>query len=238
MASYDPQGNPYDASQTPVPPRPGMSTATKVILIVLASLGGLGLLCCGVGGFFLYRFGGQITKGINRDPAVVQEVTQKLATITIPQPLKPIGSIDIQFLGVKMTGVAYADRDSQSVLELMSAAYKDVQPEPGDVRRQIEPQLENLLRQEKITSHPARQGNWESESSTKTIKAGDEEVRFVFTKHTNKDNGAVRIDVDGDFPGTEGTTSLFLSADTKALSEEQIVKMLESINAKTVEAPK
>lgn len=222
MASYDPQGNPY---QTSPPPRSGMSTATKVVLILVVVLGGLGLLCCGG----LFYFGSQFAKAMSQDPAVVQQVTQKLATITIPEPLKPVMSMDMEIFSVKMTGVAYGDKASQSALKLMSMGANGAESDPTQMRVQLEPQLDNFLRQQGIDPQSMRGGNWDSQTSTKAIKIHDQEVSFQFSKQTNKENGDVRLGVEGSFPGNEGSVSLVLSVDTKAVSEEQVVQMLESI---------
>jgi hypothetical protein len=82
--------NPY-SSPDGLPPKRGMSTAVKVLLILGGIFGVLAALCCG-GGFYVYN---RIKNSVTSDPAKVAAIQQEIMDIDIPDGLKPQGGMDI-----------------------------------------------------------------------------------------------------------------------------------------------
>ncbi len=74
------------------PPRRGMSTGVKVLLIVGIIFLLLVLLCCGGIALFVHH----VTKGVSQNPVVVKATTDEIAQIEIPELLKPKTSMDMK----------------------------------------------------------------------------------------------------------------------------------------------
>jgi len=226
MATNDPFANQNWAQQPPPPPHQGMSSGTRVLLIVLLIFGGLGLLCCGgVVGTFVY-FGRQIAQATSEDPHVIRDMTQQITQISIPELLKPMMSFNmkIPFVG-PMKMVVYGDKGSQSILTLGSFGMEASEEQ----RQQMEMQMEQALRQQGMRRTDKRPGNWESQGYQKKTQIRGQEVTFQFTKLKDPQSNETRIDVTGAIPSDQGSVMLSLSANTKVVSEQQAVKMLESI---------
>jgi hypothetical protein len=201
-----------------------MSTGTKVVLILLIVFGGLALLCCG-GGVLAFVY---FNKSVSADPKVIGQVTQQIARIDIPAALKPTGSFDMKvpFTGQRIiTGVVYIDNSSNSSLFLAALGAQGSQTNRDQMRRQ----MEQSFRQQGFNVQADQPGDWESHGYEKEIEVRGQKATFQFTQRKEAKTGATRIDVVGTFPGDEGPTMLILSADTKVVSEEQAVQMLQSI---------
>lgn len=228
MASNDPFGNQNWGQQPPVPPRQGMSTGTKVLLILLAIFGSLALLCCGggVGGFFFLQK--YIAQSVSKDPQVVESVTRQIAEIRIPKGLEPQGSLDMKFpfTGKRiMAGVSYTDKSQKSTLLLGVFSFQANAANRDEMQRQ----MEQSFRQQGFNPHHQDAGRWQSQRYEKEVEIRGQKVVFQFTKRTNPDSKETRLDVVGTFSGDQGPVMLALSADTSEVSEEEAVRMLESI---------
>jgi hypothetical protein len=96
MSQFPPQQGSFSPSQAPYSGPPKSSNTGKVILIVVAVVGGLCLLCCGVVGFVIYRttqqvgsmiatsfaqFGDDLKLRIEDSPILTAEVGQ-VQTVT------------------------------------------------------------------------------------------------------------------------------------------------------------
>lgn len=189
------------------------------VLIALLIIGGvLIVLCCGgaiIGG---YWFQGKIEKAVSTDPAVVQRVADGIAQIDLPPGFRPVMSLDI----FQMTwAVLRSDSGHSSVvLAKFGALYQ----------QQSEEELRRLLLQQlqahQIVIDPA--------PGTQTSRQQQVQVRgqpVTFTITTGKDpvDGGQRIKAAGTITNGQERTLLVISVDADDFSEEQVVKMLESI---------
>src|SRR5262245_24497058 len=85
--------NPYDSPSTP---RPGMSSSTKVLVVLGIGFCALMLVCCGglgMGGFYFYRVA---SKAMITDPDEIRRVTNEIVTITIPDSFEPKMAMNMQ----------------------------------------------------------------------------------------------------------------------------------------------
>lgn len=223
MSTQDPN---YDPDEMHIqPPKQGMSSGMKTLLILGVIFGLLVLLCCGglvLSGMYMASY---VSDAMSEDPDVIAERTGQFVEMEIPAQLAPAMSFDMK---VPVSGeplmvwVVYADQSSNSMLMMASLGAMMQQQNQDEVRRQ----LEDSMRQQGIA---AREGVDESESSVKEIEVRGEPVPFSFTVGNNTQTKAVRIDVNGMFTGKSGPVMLILSADAEVIDEEAIVKMIESI---------
>ena len=207
------------------PPKPGMSSGMKTLLIVGIIFGLLALLCCGgLVGFGIYM-ASYVSDAISQDPIVIGERTAQFVEMEIPSQLSPTMSFDmtIPVSGEPlMVWVVYADDSTNSMLMMASLGPKMAQQNQDDVRRQ----LEQSMRQQGVA---AGEGVDEWESSVKEIEVRGETVAFNFSVGKNPDTEAQRIQVNGMFEGRSGPVMLILSADAGVIDEQAVVEMIESI---------
>jgi hypothetical protein len=207
------------------PPKKGMSSGAKTLLIVGIIFGLLALLCCGgLVGSAIYM-GSYFKDAMSQDPTVIAERTAEFVEIEIPSQLSPTMSLDmtIPFSDEPlMVWVVYADEPSNSRLMMASLGPVMAQQNPDDVRNQ----LEQSMRQQGVT---AGEGVDEWEESVKEIEVRGEPVVFNFAVGENLDTETQRIEVTGMFQGQSGPVMLILSADAQVIDEEAVVEMIESI---------
>ncbi len=229
MSMNDPFGNQQWDQPTPPPPRPGMSSGTKVLLILAIIFGVLLLICCGgfiLMGIFARNYMGE---AMSQDPAVVRQITERiLPKLKIPEPLQPEASMDMRIPFTDQTVMTmvfwtHKPSDSALVLTAMGEAFA------GQNQEQMRQQIEQQLRQQGIRPAPEREGQWETEKSEKEFEIRGEKVTLQFVKHKRTDADGERIEVTGTLPGEQGPVMLMLSADTALLSEQQAIEMLKSI---------
>lgn len=118
-----PDEPPSEGRGTPQPQKRGMSTATKVVLILACVFGGLFLLCCGGVIYFFW----QVRKGfeVSDDPDTVAAVRREILDIELPPGYRPRQSfkMDIQIFNIqdipKVKGVFYDTGKENGVLMLM-----------------------------------------------------------------------------------------------------------------------
>ena len=223
MSTQEPYFDPNEMNIQP--PKKGMSSGMKTLLIVGIIFGLLILLCCGgLVGSAIYM-GSYVKDAMSEDPAVIAERTAQFVEMEIPSQLSPTMSFDmtIPFSGEPlMVWVVYADNPSGSTLMMASLGPMMAQQSQDDVQQQ----LEDSMRQQGVA---AGQGVDEWESSVKEIEVRGEPVAFSFAVGKNSDTEAQRIQVSGMFEGGSGPVMLILSADTEVVDEEAAVKMIESI---------
>jgi hypothetical protein len=204
-----------------------MSTGTKVLLIVAIVFGGLFLLCCGGAIVGVISARNYMENATSEDPQVIRQLTSEIVQIDIPETLKAKLSLDmkIPFTNRRViAGAVYSDNVSSN---LIVGVFGEAMG--NENQEQMRQEFEKSLREQGVTTGSDQPGNWQTEHSEKQISIRGQDVTFQFTKRKNPDTDDQRIDVVGSFPGTAGTVMLILSADTKVVSEEQAVKMLESI---------
>src|SRR5580692_8270895 len=85
--------------------KPGMSGGMKAFLIIAAVLGACCLLCCGIGGYFIYSVG----RGIKTSqvPAEVNAAKDQIAAISIPAGFAPVQMVSMDNFMMLMTTVEY-----------------------------------------------------------------------------------------------------------------------------------
>lgn len=225
--------NPFDPQDVQQGPQPiqkqGMSGGNKVLLILGIVFLVLILLCCGGLAVFFFWARSYAKEAMSTDPAHVREVAAQIAPIQVPDVLKPEFSMDLKvpFTDTPvMTMVGYADKSKQSMLLLASFG----EAFQGQNQAQMENQMEQSLREQGMK----QRGNVTiKERSEREIEVRGKPVTFQFAKGTQKDpqTGAEtpRIEVTGTFQGPKGPVMLMVQADENTLSEDEIVKMIESI---------
>lgn len=205
---------------TQPPPKTGMSGGAKLLIILGVGGGLLVLLCCGsVIGFGIYMAG-----GASQDPNVVAAKTAEIAQIEIPDGLDPQMSFDMKFpfYGRFMLWTVYVDEETDSVLALFTMPAASMSDDQEEMRRAMNQSLQQqgMRGQEGISIQ---------ESYTKDLSIRGENVTFKIAKGVGDESGVARIEVTGVFPGKTGTAFVMFNANAEKYTEEQIVKMLESI---------
>jgi len=206
------------------PPRVGMSTTAKVLIILCVVFGGLLVLCCGGMALVGYKFTSEMKESMSQDPQAIAAKTEEIARIDVPAGLAPQASFDMKIPLTDqrlMVWVVYADKKSDSMLMLFAMGETLAQQNQAQMRQSIDQSLQQQnMQQEQITV---------DESYTKELEINGQPATFVIQKGTGKDSQTRRIQVSGVFQGKTGPVMLMLNVDAEKFSEEEIVKMLESI---------
>jgi hypothetical protein len=209
----------------PPPEKPGMSTGTKVLIILGIIFLVLVLLCCGFGGAFVWWGTAYMKDAISDDPQVVREVTGEIVEIDIPDKIKPLFSMDmnVPFSDQRvMVMVVYGDQGDGTAV--MLASFGEAFADQGQA--QMRQQMEQSLREQGFSPDS---GAGAGEATEKEIVIRGEPVKFMFATAKDPDSGEDRIHVTGMFEGNTGPVMIMVFADPEKLSEEEIVEMLESI---------
>ena len=207
------------------PPRPGMATGTKVLLILLVVLGLFLLLCCGGLMFFGYLFGSYIKEAASDDPAIVIATTQSITDIDIPAQLKPAFSLNMKVpfsQQTLMVWVAYTDKATQSTL-MLTAVGEGMGPQN---QAQMERSIEQSLRQQGLEKEEnLRIG----QQVNKQVEIRGQTATFLIVQGEDEKSHRPRIQVTGSFQGKTGPTTLVFHGDATTFTEAEVIKMLESI---------
>jgi hypothetical protein len=203
------------------PPRKtGMSGGAKLLIALGVGAGLLVLLCCGG----LIGVGVYVASGMNKDPQVVQEKTDEIAQIEIPDGLDPQTSFDmkIPFSDQRMIWTVYVDKETESTLVLFAFGGTSAPQDQEEMRRQMDQSLQQqgMGEQEGITIE---------KSYTKVVEIRGQTATFTINKGVGKKSGAPRIQVIGAFQGEIGPVILMFNADAEEYTEEEVIAMIESI---------
>ncbi len=223
MSTQDPFIDPNETNIQP--PKKGMSSGMKTLLIVGIIFGVLILICCGglVGlGLYMRSY---VSDAMSEDPIVIAEHTAQFVDMEIPSQLSPTMSFDVTvpFSGEPiMVWVIYTDQPSNSMLMMASLGQMAAQQNQDQTRQQ----LEDSMRQQGFA---AGEGVDEWERSVKEINVRGEPVEFNFGVGKNTDTGAQRIELSGMIEGKSGPVMIILSTDAEVIDEEAVVTMIESI---------
>lgn len=196
------------------PPKKGMGTGMKVVIILL-SLGGVGmLLCCG-GIFYAIR---SSEFKVTENKQEIKEIQNEIATISIPTQFKPHTGMSMKLGSIKMRMAIYESESRKGAIVLMSMGI------PNDGMVDMEKEFrQNIKRQNQdqrdldITKEEQREF---------TIKG--QKLKFTFAEGTDKQGNAFN-QVTGVFAGNEGPSFLMVQVPADEYNEEEIVKMIESI---------
>lgn len=207
------ESGPRDPWESREAPRPGMSTGTKVLIVVL-SIGGLVvLLCCG-GVFWLWS---QADFEVQETPKAAVETTEEIAEIRIPPEFKPKAAMRMRLAGVGMVMAMYELEDGQG--SLMIGEMQGLPPGEAQPERQMREALEGQDGQRELTVNRTEAREFEIRGET---------VRFQFSEGVDDQGNEYRM-VEGMFPTEDGQGILVLQVPAEAWDEEAVVEMIESI---------
>ncbi len=201
-------------------PKAGMSTGIKILIAILVGGGVCVIACCG-GGYYLARNAIKITD----QPAEIVEIQELIADIQTPEGFKPKTGMTTKAMGFNMNMVVYSrDNGQQDGLVLMQFKM------PGDVPEdQMKMSFENQM---KTQQNGQSQNINVTETETRSFVIDDEEVEFTFSTGTQAGSDQAVRQVTGVFPSRNGTAMLMFLTNEENWDEEQVVKMIESISAK------
>jgi hypothetical protein len=212
----------------PEAPKPGMSTAVKVLLIV-GAIGGLFLLlCCGGIGIVAWKSQDVLKDVVKKltpttDAAEIRERLGRITQIDIPTDFEPALGMD---LGI-MRWVAYekTPRDGSlfMLFELDRAMLQSATL--AEQRREIE-RMFDQQRGGQNNQFDMQINVTERETRTLTVRG--EPVEFDFNKGTSSDGKAMR-QVVGAFKTPGGVALLDLIVPEESYNEAAVVTMVESI---------
>jgi hypothetical protein len=207
--------------QDPQSQKRGMSSGSKVLLI-LGGVGGLFLLlCCGGLAIVGYKFKEAVGNLVTTDPELIKTRTQDIVTIEVPPGFKPVQAMDM----VVMRMVVYnGDGGDQSSVFMIMEFDKTMMQ--GNKKQQQDQMLQQMRAQQ------AQQGSngdiQVEETQTREFTIAGRKTEFSFVKGKSNDGKAVR-QVTGSFPTVDGVAMLFLMVPEEKYDEAAIDRMLQSI---------
>lgn len=215
MASVDPV--PYPDAP---PPKQGMSTAGKVLLI-LGTIGGIcALVCCGGAAFFAWKFKDAMTS----DPAKIRERVEAMVDIKIPEALSPDRSINVGIM--QFTNYAARQEGTYGVL-LFGEIDRTLVQRDDMARQQLEVQMEQHMQQ---LAPGARAGKGvPSKHEVKTVTINGKPTEFEIAEYAGTGTRPTMVKVSGYFWGKKGYVGLNLECTRSLLTNDQIKEMLDSI---------
>lgn len=195
-------------------PKKGMSTGVKVLLILMGIGGICALLCCG--GIFYAVKQSEFKMTEKKDEII--EIQNEITQITIPNSFKPQAGMSMNIMGTSVRMAMYEEESKQGALVLMSLGI------PDDGMVDMEQEFRKSMRQ---NNQNQRELNiTKTEQREFTIKG--QKVNFDFAEGTDQNDKKFH-QVQGVFAGKNGPAFLFIQIAAKNYNEEQIVKMIESI---------
>ena len=216
--------NQYEMPSGGMPPRVGMSTPVKVLIILCVVFGGLAVVCCGGMAILGPMFASKMKESVSDNPQQIAAKTAEMAQIDVPAVLAPKASFDmkIPFTDQRMMlWVVYADQNSDSMLMLFAMGDMLAKQNQDQMRQSIDQSLQQQnMRQEQITIE---------RTSTKERQINGQPATFTIQHGKGKDSQTERIQVSGVFQGKTGPVMLMMNVDAQKIGEEEIVKMLDSI---------
>jgi len=213
-------------------PKKGMSSTSKV-LIILGSIGGLCLLaCCGGGVFLFYKAKDIVSFSV--EPATVKKTSEEIILIDIPADYTPTYSMKLS-MGMSMKMAVYAKgaapgAQPESMIMLMEMNQPGMAAQGGGKAQRD--QMLQQMRQQQAQQGGAGQFNTEiNEQSRKTrkFKINGETAEFDFITGTRPQGGNVH-QVVGVFPSKGGGfVLLMIMVPEEGYDEESVVTMIKSI---------
>lgn len=225
--------NPYsspDQDGNFPPPRQGMPTWAKVLL-VLGVMGGIGMIvCCGIFSVMMYGGYQMASNAFSTDPQVVAQRAQEIAQIEIMEGYQPKLSVDMK---VPVTNqllakcALYARDEVHGVLLLAQAGREMVGDDPQQIYKHVREFLQEEVQADNmdITSTEEREfavrgepAKFEMARGTTTVKKNNEEKTVEFVR------------LLGSFPGQGDQPAILMlveKADT--FDEAAAEKMISSI---------
>lgn len=208
-------------------PKQGMSTGVKVLLALLGFGGLCMLLCCG-GVYYVAR--GTEFKVTDKKNEIL-EIQNEITDITIPDSFHTQGGISINVASSRIRMVIYEEQEQQGALVIMSLGI------PNDGMVDMDKEFRDGMKRQKQNQRELTITKEEEREFT----IDGEKIKFNFAEG-NDENGTEFQQITGVFPGKQGAAFLFVQIATESYNEEEIVKMIESIqlpskNPKAEEKP-
>jgi hypothetical protein len=207
----------------------GMSSTSKVLLI-LGSIAGVFLLACCGGGIFMYMKAKDAIQNFAQnftttDPAEVRERTAGIIHIEIPDEFPPLRAFNF----LVMQQILYGKEGGGSIVMIMEMGQ---QMQGGQGAAGLKQQRQQMLRQMRQQQQGQQGGNLNTEmteesSETREFTINGEKVPFEFIK--GQANGVPTRQVAGIFAGRTGTIMIMVMVPESEYHEDVIVKMIESI---------
>lgn len=205
------------------PPRRGMSTGTKVLLILGGIFGVLALACCGVGFWIFNKF----SKSVTNDPERVVAIQQEMVSIDVPPDLPPRAGMDLDFWRFKIKVAVFST-------QALDGQQAEAPVGGGEMLLLMQGAIDDPEAQQQMEARMKSQGvetNMRVESTeVRKIMIGGEEVTFEFSKGVERESGTRMRQVTGTFPGRNGEVNLQYFAAEDAWDEDQVMAMLRSIS--------
>ncbi len=208
--------HPQDDIDSSLPKKTGMSTTTKVVLVMLTVGGGMLLLCCGGAIAFTWYAARQVQNSMTTNPVQVQEMTEQIVSIDIPESYEPKTSMTMEMFGMKMSNYARKD-DPRGVLIVMQNR--------AGFNANDEQSRKRMLDQMRMQM--GMQGGAATNSETREVDIDGEKVPFQF--NTLDQNGQKMKQVMGLVPLKSGAVLIMIMLPEELYDEDEIVAMLESI---------
>ncbi len=202
--------------------KPGMSTGVKVLIGLLVGGGILGLLCCG-GMIYL---GKQAADGFKvvETPAEVDALTKEIIQIDIPEQFTGKMGMKLNFIVFSMEMAVYEGVTSDSQLMIIQTT----QPGAASPEEQME-EIKRQMEQQGQSGEFDQQELQDAETETKSLTVRGQPVDFQFTTGMGEDGETTIHQISGAFPSGEGLVILMIQMPDEDYNEEEIVKMIESI---------
>ena len=204
-----------DVSRSPA--KKGMSTGAKVAIILGCVFGVCALLCCGVGGYFMYK----ASQAVTMDPVQIAAIQQTMLTnIDLPADYAPKMAMDFTMAGQGMKMAIYSPGAGQ-------------EPDPTQMLMLMQMKItadEAQMQQELERSGGGQQNQINVESSeTKMVTIDGTERSVRFAKGKAQQGGAAVRQVSAVFPGKEGTVLLNWIVPEETWDEAAAMQLLQSI---------
>lgn len=200
--------------KSPEAPKPGMSTATKVLL-ALGVFGGLALLVCCGGGIFVAMKARDFAQNLAADRP------GKIVEIELPPGYEEGQTVDVIFMRMAIHEKEGNSDSSIVLMEFNKAMLGGVKADQQ--RAQMRLQLQQQQQQR------GKQRNIQVEKSEeRTFTVCGKEVPFEFNVGKD-DRGKLVHEVSGVFETKHGLVMLLVVADEADYDEAAVVKMIESI---------
>ncbi len=193
-----------------------MSILVKVLL-VLGALGGLSVLVCAGGAFYVYS---QFQFDIEEDPDKAVAITAEIADIDIAEGFEPQGAVvtDMVFMQMKLVDYEYADTDSWMLIAELDS--------PMGSQRELERELRQSLEDEGWADDELRVVSTEN----RDFEIRDSTATFQFAHAKDRQSGEPFRQVSGSFPARDrGVAFLTLAVEEANYDEDGIIAMIESI---------
>jgi hypothetical protein len=199
-------------------PKTGKSNVVKILLILLAVFVVAGLLCCGVGYYFVSQNFKTVTA-----PADVERMTQELVPIAIPASFTPVMGMKMNFFGTANVDMTVYQGPGNGMLQIMAFGGQAFD------NPQSQQQLDAQMRQQGAGSpHQLTVTNTEK----KTVTVEGKETEFTVETGTEAQSKAEWKRVSGTVTANGKTVRIMLEEPSANYDDAEVTQMLESVGKK------